>query len=54
MEVYHRDEQLVYHGEVETVDATQGMLWILHGALKERKPIDASGMFPFSCTIPEP
>jgi hypothetical protein len=42
VEVHHRNGQLIYHGEVETVDLSQRVLWILHGALKERKLIDAS------------
>lgn len=42
VEVHHRNGQLIYHGEVETVDPSQRVLWILHGALKERKLIDAS------------
>jgi hypothetical protein len=33
---------LVYQGEVETVVPQQGVLWIRHGALHERKLIAAS------------
>lgn len=34
--------RLTYHGEVDTVVPAHGVLWILHGALKERKLLDAS------------
>lgn len=34
--------QTIYYGEVESVDFRHGFLWIRHGALKERKLLDAS------------
>lgn len=37
-----KDGQLIYYGEVESVDFRHGFLWIRHSALKERKLLDAS------------
>ena len=42
VEVYQRHGRLCYYGEIDTVDPTHGVLWLLHGALKERKLIEAS------------
>lgn len=42
LEAYQHDGQLSYHGEGDTVDPSHGVLWILHGALRERKLIDAT------------
>ncbi|MHC5560820.1 hypothetical protein [Kocuria sp. U4B] len=32
----------IYRGEVETTAPAQGILWIRHGALQERKLLDAA------------
>ena len=42
VEVHLKDGQLIYCGEVDVVDFQHGFLWIRHGALKERKLLDAS------------
>jgi len=42
VDVHQLDGRWTYHGEIDTVDPSRRGLWILHGALKERKLLEAS------------
>jgi hypothetical protein len=52
LQVRRKGTLVDYQGEVETVVPQQGILWIRHGALHERKLITASeyDLFTASCS----
>jgi hypothetical protein len=54
VDVHQLDGRWTYHGEIDTVDCSHKVLWILHGALRERKLLAASEHQIRSCSCAAP
>ncbi len=54
VEVHRPDGPRIYRGEVETIEVSQGVLWILHGALRERKLLLACEYHIYRCPPEHP